>query len=188
MADAVLIEQFSEFISNNDSDSNVFIFVTHNHNDFSSKDHRQPHEDFSDIFHKDNVHYFNNAFSAIKSVDDEVLEDILFKHDFTEETRGLQEILSIMDELFDKVWYNRHCDLILGIENGNIRIVPDGTKEHGNDVIHEGILKAAQKSAQQVVDKYDNTGPWDDFEWGMLNGKLSALRWVLGDEWDMLDT
>ena len=31
-------------------------------------------------------------------------------------------------------------------------------------------------------------GPNDDFEWGMINGKLSAIRWVLGDDWDMLDT
>ena len=49
VADAIIIELFSEYISDNDSEENVFIFITHNHNDFSSKDHRQPHEDFSEI-------------------------------------------------------------------------------------------------------------------------------------------
>lgn len=34
----------------------------------------------------------------------------------------------------------------------------------------------------------EELGPWSDFEWGMINGKLSAIRWMLGDEWDMLDT
>ena len=52
------------------------------------------------------------------------------------------------------------------------------------------MLKGALKAARSVERRYGqkNLGPWDDFEWGMINGKLSALRWVLGDEWDMLDT
>jgi hypothetical protein len=43
---------------------------------------------------------------------------------------------------------------------------------------------------RRVEQQYDlaDLPPYDDFEWGMLNGKLSALRWVLGDEWDFLYT
>ena len=50
--------------------------------------------------------------------------------------------------------------------------------------------KSALKAAEMVEEEYgiENLGPHSDFEWGMLNGKLSALRWVVGLEWDMLDT
>ena len=54
----------------------------------------------------------------------------------------------------------------------------------------QSIWEGAKKAAAKVEKTYgkENLGPWTKFEWGMLNGKLSALRWCLGDEWDMLDT
>jgi len=41
-----------------------------------------------------------------------------------------------------------------------------------------------------IEDRYgpDNVGPWDDWEWGYVNGKLATLRWVLGSDCDFLDT
>lgn len=45
---------------------------------------------------------------------------------------------------------------------------------------------AARKTEREVG--IEDLGPWSDFEWGMMNGKLSALRWVMGDDRDMLDT
>lgn len=53
------------------------------------------------------------------------------------------------------------------------------------DEIWDGMM-AAMRSAEASYP--DELGPWTDFEWGMLSGKLSAVRWVLGDDWDMLDT
>ncbi|MBE4586948.1 hypothetical protein BOO29_18790 [Vibrio navarrensis] len=187
VADAVIIEQFYEFSLDVDATDSCF-FITHNHNDFSAKDHRKPHEDFDGIFNRENVYYFNNLASALNIIDEDVLADIAFEYDYTEETRGLREILDVMDELVDKVWYNRHQNRMWQIEYGEIEVVPEGTERYGNAVIHEHILEGAIKSAQKVESKYEDTGPWSDFEWGMINGKLSALRWVLGDEWDMLDT
>ena len=61
---------------------------------------------------------------------------------------------------------------------------PDGRK------ISAPTTAITPNNNRKVEARYgkENFGPYSDFEWGMINGKLSALRWVLGDEWDFLDT
>jgi len=162
VADAVIIEQFFEFMSSLNRSCDTSIFVTHNHNDFSSKDHRKPHSDFDEIFSFSNSLYFNNLTPAIDHIDPDLLAEVEFEHDFSEETRGLREILDSMDELVDKVWYNRHQNRIWLIENGEIEIVPEGTERYGSDVIHDHILQGAIKSAERIEEKYEDTGPWSD--------------------------
>jgi hypothetical protein len=62
--------------------------------------------------------------------------------------------------------------------------------EAGTSEASAEIVTGAKRAAKRVEKKYGrkSLGPYTDFDWGMINGKLSALRWVLGDEWDMLDT
>lgn len=56
------------------------------------------------------------------------------------------------------------------------------------DALQE-FRRVAGPARHKVEERYGvyNLGPYSDFEWGMIDGKLSALRWVLGDEWDFLD-
>ncbi|MCW2292390.1 hypothetical protein M2262_002440 [Pseudomonas sp. BIGb0408] len=187
VADAVLIEAFQEYRINHADEYDSFRFVTHNVNDFSAKDHRLHHEDFAEIF-DDQTHFYNSTSQAVEDLLD--LEEFHYEYDWAweDQTRGLQEILGAMDELVDKVWYNRHMNRAHYIEQGTINLIPDGVEHNSNGEIHQHIWKGALAAAERVRNQYEDTGPWDDFEWGMLNGKLSALRWVLGDEWDMLDT
>ena len=99
-------------------------------------------------------------------------------NDFVDfDTRAKEEISHALDKLIDQVWYNRHLNLKINLERGVETVDPK---------IWEGALQAAEK----VSAKYpaSDLGPWTDFEWGMINGKLSAIRWVLGDDWDDLDT
>ena len=92
------------------------------------------------------------------------------------ECRSIEEILEAEEEVYSKVWYGRHKLL-------------EETAESGRRTEDPKIWKGALKSAKKIEEKYgiEQLGPWGDFEWGMLSGKLSALRWVAGDEWDMLD-
>jgi hypothetical protein len=56
---------------------------------------------------------------------------------------------------------------------------PPSASPHRNDqtldTAWQGALAAAERTENEVGT--ENLGPWDDFEWGMINGKLSALRW-----------
>lgn len=97
------------------------------------------------------------------------------KYDLTDiPMRSVKQIFSAEDEFFTKVWYGGKQSAELYREQG--------TPEE----IIRGILKAKREAEKRFGKK--NLEPWSDFEWGILSGKLSALRWVLGYEWDMLDT
>lgn len=97
--------------------------------------------------------------------------------EFEIESRTMDEVAEAVEEFMEKIWFDRHLSLRYRVENDMQTVDPE-------------IWKGALKSAERVIKKYgeENLGPYSDFEWGMLNGKLSALRWVLGYDWDMLDT
>ena len=102
-------------------------------------------------------------------------QTLLRKHKLSEAPlRSVKQILLAEEEFFTKVWYGRKAPAEFYRKQG--------TPE---DII-KGMLKGKREAEKRYGKK--NLGPWTEFEWGMLSGKLSALRWVLGDDWDMLDT
>lgn len=105
-------------------------------------------------------------------------KSLLGKYDLlTESIRNIDEIITAEAEFFDKIWYGRHQVLKYRIEEKK-------------EKVDKEIWKRALEAAKNIEKKYGkkNLGPYEDFDWGMINGKLSAIRWVLGDEWDFLDT
>lgn len=195
MADALIIESYADCVRAKTPTRVRFAFVTHNKSDFSNPaNFKLPHPDFRPFFSKIKSLYFINLPEALRRVDPSFVTEKMFEYSWSDEARGLSEILKAEDLLFYQVWYNRHWNRRIGIEQGKIKIVeretPQKQRSRRESTIQQDIWEGALRAAKRVEKRYgkENLGPWTDFEWGMINGKLSALRWVLGDEWDMLDT
>lgn len=196
MADALLMEAYDEAVRDRAAAGTRFAFVTHNKADFSVQngDHRLPHPDFAGSFSRVKSLYFISLTEALRRVDPSMVAEFMFEYSFSEEPRGRAEILQAEDVLWHQIWYNRHLLHMHRVKTGRVKIVDDddeaGAGRYAPDTITRGTLKVARAAGRRVWKKYrkKGLGPWSDFEWGMLNGKLSALRWVLGSEWDFLDT
>lgn len=111
----------------------------------------------------------------------------------TKDLRGLTDLQAAEDFLFLQVWFNRNVKALYSNAKGEILICADGTRPIESGELPPspgGCRQQGLITARDAVRRYglDSFGPWSDFEWGMINGKLSAIRWMLGDDWDNLDT
>lgn len=102
--------------------------------------------------------FFDNA--GLKYLDDYL--------EYEPEMRTENEIQEYLDEAFDKVWLMR---------------------THPVEHLPE-IEKRRLEAIERILNTYDDIPEegFTDWECGYWNGILGALRWVLGDEKDFLDT
>jgi hypothetical protein len=184
VADALLIELYATSAAVADLAESPHAYVTTNSDDFSlpNGDKRQPHPDIADLFEADGSSYglgVDGLNSILLTHFGEELRVFFEANEFEEEPRRLAEIQAAETEMFDRVWHHRSLQREL-----SLRAV-------GRDDAADYNLEIARNGRERVEATYTapgQLGPYSDFELGMLNGKLSALRWVLGADWDFLDT
>jgi hypothetical protein len=196
IGDAILVEIYRDVLLRRPPEATC-AFVTHNKHDFSNmaSDERKPHPDLAELFPDAQSVYALALGEVLNAYAPQLMEEVRWEFEYNEEPRLLSEILEAERLLFRQIWYNRHWNLRLSIERRKHKLVTKGEWDKASpkrrqkmtvDAVWTQALAAAKKTEEEVG--AENLGPWDDFEWGMLNGKLSALRWVLGSEWDFLDT
>ena len=89
--------------------------------------------------------------------------------------RSVSRILAAENEMFTRVWYGR-----------------SDIRQYHADGTPKDIIKRALRAQREAEKRFGKESLMDnmktDWDWGFVSGKLSALRWVLGDEWDNLDS
>lgn len=195
IADAIIFEAYLEALAGVGDPESKAYFITSNTSDFSDPlgDKRLPHPHLSPHFSDARSVYSTQIAEVIRQIDGDLLDEFTLEDEFVEQPRKLSEILDAQMLLFRQVWYHRHHNLRHQVNTGEVRLVEEidySRRPIPQDVMTHATWKTALVAAKRTEDEVgiENLGPWSDFEWGMINGKLSAVRWVLGAEWDFLDT
>lgn len=86
--------------------------------------------------------------------------------------RTSEEIAEAVGKLKAQVWYEKTYVPIVNEQKSGRKKLPDKIIEDAEDTAKEYIIKYGKKAFRTLT----------AYESGMINGKLSALEWVLGDE------
>ena len=143
-----------------------------------------PCKDFLKAYEKNNRPRFRIRYWERTDLQRMVEDHEKFVDEFEERylranMRTKAEIWEAVGEFFDRVWFGRKLEYLANIADGTEKEAPPEIMEGMRSAMRKIVAEYGRENLQEVEDA---------FEWGMINGKLSALRWVLGDEWDMLDT
>jgi PIN domain len=185
-ADALIIETYTSQITLADTDD-VYAFVTSNHRDFSmpNADHRLPHPDLAGLFDGARSRYIYQVEGLHELLVDQLGDEYLEEYHEVEflingeEPRTLAEIVEAEAEFFDRVKYVR--DYVYWNEDAEMS---DDLRARARAVREQREAKYGRETLRKAI------GPGHDeaWEYGYISGKLATLRWVLGSEWDFLDT
>ena len=130
MADAIIIETYAECVRDKNSVREFALPLSRTTKATSASRMaitKMPHPDFAGLFSRIKSLYFINLPEALRRVEPSLVTDIMLEQSWTQEPRGLTEILEAEDLLFHQVWYNRHWNLRIGVEEGRIKVVDKET-------------------------------------------------------------
>jgi len=184
VADALLIELYATAVDGVELAREPHAFVTSNSDDFSLPhgDKRQPHPDIATVFAPRDSTYalgVDGLNGVLLAHFGSEIEELFAETDFAEEPRRLGEIIEAEKRLFDRIWYHRSLQYEYQLRDAD---------NHSEIERLRAIAGPGRKRVEETCTQPGELGPYTDFELGALNGKLPALRWVLGSEWDFLDT
>ena len=121
----------------------------------------------------------NEAYYELEAyLDSGVVDEFLEEYpDYEPEKRTDEEIDEYMAEAFDRVWLARKQNMLF-----NMMV--------GTELVDADVLEKCNKAIDEVCAEYNINFAEviSDYEYGYWSGILSALRWVMGDEKDFLDT